>query len=308
MIFSEIYSAYYKVMAEVINRAIDHPLKKNELYEIIERHAFGESVLTIEKAIADEKWQLIHRDGSTPLVHRAGMPVTELQKRWLKAISMDPRMKLFGQEFPELADVEPLFTLEDYCVFDKYGDGDPYEDETYIQHFRLILEALKGKCPLKIFMKSRTGGVLHFVMTPEYLEYSEKDDKFRLIGSGRKYADTVNLARIVSCEKYEGSYTPKPQTRLQSGPQTVEFELIDERNALERVLLHFAHFEKEAEKLDDKTYRVRVTYEKDDETEVLIRILSFGPMVKVTGPDTFTELIKERLRKQKRWEGDRTCT
>ena len=193
-------------------------------------------------------------------------------------------------------------------IFDKYGDGDPYEDPQYIEHFRLILDAIKAKSPLRIFMKSRTGGVLHFVMTPKYLEYSEKDDKFRLIGSGRKYTDTVNLGRIVSCEKYTGAYTPKPATRGQSGPQTVTFELVDERNALERVLLHFAHFEKEAERMDEKRYKVSVTYEKDDETEVLIRILSFGPMVKVTGPDKFIELIKERLMKQRKWEGNRTCT
>ena len=88
---------------------------------------------------------------------------------------------------------------------------------------------------------------------------------------------------------------------------TVEFELVDERNALERVLMHFAHFEKRAEKLDEKKYRVSVTYEKEDETEILIRILSFGPMIKVTEPESFIDLIRERLRKQQKWE-DRTCT
>jgi len=31
-------------------------------------------------------------------------------------------------------------------------------------------------------------------------------------------------------------------------------------------------------------------------------------MVKVTGPDKFIELIKERLMKQMKWEGNRTCT
>ncbi len=311
MIFSELYSAYYKVMEKIIDSAIDHPLEKGELYHIIQKHAFGESVLAIEKAAAEEKWQLIHKDGTTPLEHKVSLPLTTLQKRWLKAISLDPRMKLFDVEFPELAelaDVEPLFTSDDYVIFDKYGDGDPYEDPEYVEHFRVILETIKTKHPLRIFMKSRTGGVLHFVMTPEYLEYSEKDDKFRLIGSGRKYTDTVNLARIVSCEKYTGEYTPKCITRAQTGPCTVTFELTDERNALERVLLHFAHFEKQAEKLDEKKYKVSVTYDKEDETEVLIRILSFGPMIKVTGPDQFIELIRERLRKQQKWEEDRTCT
>ncbi len=43
-------------------------------------------------------------------------------------------------------------------------------------------------------------------------------------------------------------------------------------------------------------------YDKDDETEMVIRILSFGPMIKVVQPEHFINLIKERLRKQKSWE------
>lgn len=73
----------------------------------------------------------------------------------------------------------------------------------------------------------------------------------------------------------------------------------DERNALERVLLHFAHFEKQAERIDETHYRVTVAYDSDDETELVIRVLSFGPMLKVTDPPRFVGLIKERLIEQK---------
>ena len=302
MIFSEIYSAYYNVMAKVLTAAVNHPLEKGELYEIIEKYAFGESVLTIEKAIKEEKWQLIKGDGTTPIDHAPTLPLTNLQKSWLKAISLDPRMKLFDCSFPGLDDVEPLFTPDDYYVFDKYADGDPYEDEMYIHHFRLVLHAVKEKKPLKITMRARTGGKISFVMEPDHMEYSEKDDKFRLIGTGRKYADTVNIARIVNCRLYEGDFIPHRNRRLDGGSQSIELELIDERNALERVLLHFAHFEKQAEKLDEKRYKVQITYDKEDETEVLIRVLSFGPMVKVIGPNSFIKLIKERLLGQIRCE------
>ena len=109
----------------------------------------------------------------------------------------------------------------------------------------------------------------------------------------------MNLARIISCAPYTKEYTPNPYTRMKGKKGTVEFELVDERNALERVLMHFAHFEKQAERIEDNRYLVKVTYNKDDETEMLIRILSFGPMIKVVGPDQFINLIKERLLKQK---------
>ena len=77
------------------------------------------------------------------------------------------------------------------------------------------------------------------------------------------------------------------------------FELIDERNALERVLMHFAHFEKQVEKVDEQKYQVTLYYDKEDETEILIRVLSFGPMLHVVKPVAFINLIKGRLSDQK---------
>ncbi|MBQ4100240.1 MAG: WYL domain-containing protein, partial [Oscillospiraceae bacterium] len=123
--------------------------------------------------------------------------LTLLQRRWLKAISLDPRMKLFEDEMTGLEDVEPLFTQEDFYVFYKYSDGDPYENADYIRNFRRILDAIRNKYPLELTTASRNGREVHLVVMPERLEYSEKDDKFRLIGSGRKGGDTINLGRII---------------------------------------------------------------------------------------------------------------
>ena len=47
---------------------------------------------------------------------------------------------------------------------------------------------------------------------------------------------------------------------------------------------------------------MEINYSKDDETELLIRILSFGPTVKVIEPESFVSLIKERLHNQKSCE------
>ena len=299
MIFSELYSAYYNTVAKILTAAVDHPLQKNELRTIIENNAFGESILSIAPALEEERWQLVHSDGTTAVRNIPSMPLTELQKRWLKAVSLDPRVRLFTDEFPELTDVEPLFSPEDFCVFDRYADGDPYGDETYIKNFRLILDAIRNRYPLSIDTTNRRGKITRLVLLPEYLEYSEKDDKFRLISSGNRYGTTVNLGRIVSCRPHDTPFNVNHGRTHKSKPRTVEFELTDKRNALERVLLHFAHFEKEAEKLEDDRYLVKIAYDKDDETEIVIRILSFGPMIKVTAPESFVDLIKERLIQQK---------
>lgn len=299
MIFSELYGVYYNTVAKVLKAAVARPLRKEELRTIIEQNAFGESILNIEPALNGERWQLLRPDGTTPIRHIPTMPLTLLEKRWLRAICMDPRIRLFGDELPDLPGVEPLFRPEDVIVFDRYADGDPYGDERYIRHFRLILDAIRKQYPLKMDVQNRKGSVTYLVMQPDHLEYSEKDDKFRLIGDGSRYGGTVNLGRIVSCKPYPKPFVPDPGKRRQKISRTVTFELSDQRNALERVLLHFAHFEKQAEKLADDRYRVTVTYEKEDETELVIRILSFGPMVRVTAPQHFVNLIKERLIRQK---------
>ena len=298
MVFSELYSAYYNAVAEILRKASDHPVSRREITEITQKAAFSESMLSIVPALTGGKWQVLREDGTAVLDHPPTMPLTMLQKRWIKAILLDPRIRLFEEEIPELPEVEPLFTPEDVTVVDRYADGDPYEDEHYRRHFRLILNALKLKYPLNIEYRTGKGRTARTVLMPERLEYSEKDDKFRLIGEDERRLGVINVGRIISMRPFAG-VLERPGHVKAAGKASVVFEVRDERNALERVLMHFAHFEKEAEKLDGEHYRVTVHYDRDDETEMVIRILSFGPLVRVTGPEDFVGLIRERLIRQK---------
>ncbi len=296
MIFSEIYSAYYNTVAKILKGILSGVLSDKDILKIISENAFSESVLTILPAIKEERWQIIGKDLSTPIRHIPTMPLTLLEKRWLKAVLEDPKIKLFGVNI-DLGDVKPLFTSGDYKVFDKYSDGDPFEDEEYIERFRLVLNAIKEKKPLVALMNNRSGNRIKVRFFPEYLEYSEKDDKFRVIAKGCRFSQ-FNLARFISCEYYEGNGPWNEKTR-EIKEKEVTLLIKDERKAMERVMLHFAHFEKSAEKIDDKNYRVKIKYLENDETEIVIRVLSFGPYVKVSEPSGFVDLIKERLNLQK---------
>ena len=80
----------------------------------------------------------------------------------------------------------------------------------------------------------------------------------------------------------------------------VDLELTDERNALQRAMLHFSDLQKETEKIDEKHYKIHMYYRRDDETEIVIRILAFGPMIRVTAPKQFIGLIRERIEKQEK--------
>lgn len=298
MIFSELYSAYYNTVAAIISRLLEGDVSERELQTIVTKKAFGESVLTVLPSLKSEKWQIMCSDMTTPIEHKPTMPLTLLQKQWLKAISLDPRFRLFGIELEGLDGVEPLFTPEDYYVYDKYSDGDPYEDGEYINEFRIILDAIRENKQIKIEMVNRKGREIFARILPNRLEYSAKDDKFRVIGSGNRFISVLNLARIKSCHIYAGERQSVEKLR-EPVHDTLTLKIVDERNALERVMLHFAHFQKQAEKIDSKSYLLKIKYSRDDEPEMVIRILSFGPLVEVIAPDSFREAIINKLKKQK---------
>ncbi|MBR2651155.1 MAG: WYL domain-containing protein [Clostridia bacterium] len=297
MIFNEIYSAYYNAVAKILKLLVNGNATEAQLRSAISESAFRESALTILPAIKGGRWQLVLGDLTTPIRNEPSMPISILERRWLKAISLDKRIRLFGIELSGLEDIEPLFGEEDYYVYDKYSDGDPYLDEDYIERFRIILDAIKRRAPLKIEMQSRKGNPVFRRCVPTRLEYSEKDDKFRVHTTGGSYGSVINLARITKCRPYLGERVFSVAERIPKSA-SVTLEITDERNAFERVMLHFAHFEKRAECIGERKYRLTVTYDRDDEAEMVIRILSFGPLVRVTEPERFVNLIKEKLKKQ----------
>ncbi|MDO4542983.1 MAG: WYL domain-containing protein [Clostridia bacterium] len=302
MIFNELYGTYYKTVESILCKAVSDGITKEDIRKIVEDTAFSESILTIEPSLTGGKWQLIKPNGEAVIKFPPTTPLTTLQKRWLKAIAQDPRIRLFEFDLEGLENVQPLYTSDEVYIFDRCWDGDPFEDETYIQTFRLILDAIKNRYPLSIDLRTHRGVPMHLDGLPKRLEYSKKDDKFRLILSKGWEENTVNLGRILSCKPLESELKERNTGPVSDKSKSVTLELFDERNTMERALLHFAHFEKEAQRFDNRRYRVRLKYQRDDETEVLIRILSFGPFIKVIEPESFVNLIKTRLKMQKSCE------
>ena len=300
MLFHEIYGSYFHVVAVVLAEASKNTLTDKRMTELVIAKAFAESTLSIPMALRHETWPLLDRDLHTVIQHTPSMPLTLLQKRWLKALLQDPRITLFAPDNTGLEDVEPLYQPDTFVLFDQYSDGDPYADENYIVCFRTVLQAIHERKMLRIRFRGHTGVRHSLACMPYRLEYSAKDDKFRLLAAGKRNTHIVNLARVRSCELLD-EYIPEDFRLPQLQTKELTMQLHDERNALERVLLHFSHFEKETRRLSDGSYQIKLYYDPDDETELLIRVLSFGPVLKVLAPTDFVNLLKERLSKQGRF-------
>ena len=300
--FREVYGTYYRVLERLLTQARGGELTRVEMERIIRAEGFAESILTIPEKLHHGHWPLLTADLKTPLKHRPGRPLTTLEKRWMKALLADPRIALFDPPTEGLEDVEPLYPADALLYYDRYLDGDPYDDPLYIANFRTILTALREKRRLHLEFADRNGLPHHWDCVPQRLEYSAKDDKFRLITGSTRTALSINVARITGCEALEVCTWAQVRTIRR---QTLVLELYDDRNALERVMLHFSHLEKETERIGENRYRLTLRYEQEDEPELLIRVLSFGPALKVISPSKFRKRVKDRIERQMGlWNGE----
>ena len=304
-IFSEVYGTYYNIVAKILGLAVSGGLTLEQLQRIVYKEGYEESALEFLPALQDGSWLLLTKDFKTPLKHKPTMPLTLLQKRWLKALLLDERVRLFftdaelAEEEKALQEVEPLYRPEQFVFFDRFVDGDDYKNTRYRENFQQIMQAIKQRVAIDASYRTNKDNVIVWTnLVPMTLEYSAKDDKFRLQGMAGARHVTLNLGKIITVELGEPLEKEPPQHAVPQ--EKLVLELVDERHTMMRALMHFSDLAKETEKLDDTHYLLTVYYDKSDETEMVYRVLSFGPTMKVKEPEGFVELVKERLTEQMR--------
>lgn len=313
MIFHEIYGRYYSVVAKILEEACKGTITKERLEELSFQKGFSESVMTIPSSLLDGKWALLDEDFGTPVKRPPELPLTMIQRRWLKTIISDKRIKLFMSDeainsLDEMLGNVPSLLPDDRDVlvyYDKYNDGDDYENPDYRDNFHKVLKSLRENKLLRVHFIGGKGKEGTYTIKPYQIEYSVKDDKFRVLS--KTHPLTVNIGRILDCEVVDDYHkrcrlnARASLSNEENKVQEVELYLTDDRNALERAMIHFSHFEKETERVDETHYRIFLKYCECDETELVIRILSFGPRLKAVAPSDFVAKIKERIDRQLRY-------
>lgn len=318
-LFSEIYGAYYRIAAKILEERSVTPARMNEL---IRKYGFRDSILFLPPKLdprSEENWGLLKlENGVFKAVTQNPPPkiVTALQKRWLKAILIDPKIRLFMDDTTiarldkRLEDVQPLYRSEHFHVADRFSDGDNYVSESYRSVFRTIVEAVRKQQIIDVTYRSRKGTVKQIMLLPVKIEYSHKNDKFRLYAVRKKSGVLsegciVNIGRILSAnntgivDDTEVSLNEIRSFRRCDEP--VEVHITSERNAMERFLMEFASYEKQTELDDDGCgCTVRIWYDKSDEAEMLIRLLSYGAALEVLSPPSMRHAAAARVHRQYR--------
>lgn len=317
-LFDKVYCCYYDVVRRILSEARLSPVSTKRMEEIARAYGYEESFLTIVPNLTDGVWPLLEKKGknmySSLLKNELKVPLTSLQKSWLKALLKDKRCRLFFSEdemsrlYEAFDHVEPLYCLEEFRYFDQHLDGDCYDSPAYQKHFQTILAAISEGRALIMAYESRQGRILAYEAAPYQLQYSVKNNKFRLcclaMYKGYFSEPTIlNLAKIKDCrissKKAPDSCSDFCFQPVRKAKEPVRLKISGERNSLERCMLHFANYEKHTE-YDEETgcFICSIFYDLADETELLIDILSFGPVVQVIGPDSFLRQIRQRVRRQ----------
>jgi len=307
MLFHEVYGSYYNTVAKILEKAVDGDLSSKEILNLVQRYAFAESWNGLTESLSNGDWPFLNENMGTELRRKPIMPLTTLQKRWLKTMLQDPRIRLFLEDgeiiLPE--EVVPLFDWKDIVYFDRYQDGDPYEDPQYIKIFRKLLTALRRDSWLEVTYRNRRGESVTEKAKPVYLEYSPRDDKFRIHCAGTAehiWPGTIqiNLARIIRCELIESG---EKAVLIPSERRMAELILTDRRGLLERFMRLFCYLEKKTVPLEDAgeiaCYRVELYYEPTDEGELIIRLLSMGNDIRILSPESLRQEIAARVQRQR---------
>ena len=311
-LFSEIYGCYYTVVSTILEKA-SAGITKEEIDEILNENAFYDSSFHMLPKLFSNEWDFIEKkeDKFYSKVDFSGFirPLTTLEKSWVKTLLSDRKIFLFLSKdevergLNSLRDIDPLFYEDDFHIFDQALDGDNYEDESYRSNFKIILNSCKTHTPLLIEYENSRMRSSKSIFIPWKICYSKKDDKFRVLcevikGNMQEKA-TLNISRIRKIERIDSPFSIKHLHMAEYKNDPIVLEIKEERNALERCMLQFASWKKQTE-YDEKTnkYYCKIFYDKQDETELLIRILGFGPVVKVLGPESFLKQIKKRISEQ----------
>lgn len=316
-IFSELYGTYFRIAAKLLENAATD---EKTVRDTVLRDGFRDSVLFLPQKLlpGEESWGLLSR-GSDGRLHRVtkNPPVkvlTKMQKMWLRSKLSDPRIRLFMDDDAisrmelRLADVPPVCAQDDIRYFDRFTDCDNFADPSYIANFRAALDAVKKHSIVRIEYSSAHGKSLCGSFVLLKMEYSPKNDKFRaycfLLHNDRiRRSGILNIGRIISISDTGRTFRDTVstdeffQSRKCCTPAVIR--VTPARNGVERFMMEFASYEKHTVRdLDSGEYTVELWYDAQDETELLVQLLSFGPVIEILGPDHLREQARQRVVKQ----------
>lgn len=350
-LFNELFSWYSIVLAnsvlsidgehtvdcnlkEELNRVLDYYTDeeqewvKNELYEYI-----------LESELVDGKGKVRFNVPKIDYLYDL-LPITKIEVRWLLSVLDDPLARVFLS--PEQINavrkclscapfkVEKL-QIDAINYFDRYNiEGRISKGKKHIAqkgrvnekdlfHIRALYRAIVNEQKVHIVYRNWEGKKRHATCAPVRIEYSRRDDVFRVwyvhVQNAESKIGIINIPRIVRVEELVGEcFDLKEQRKIldklyDKTMTSIQIEFYQGiKNLPDRILTEFSLWKKKCV-YDPLSYKFTMIlyYSALDEKEILIRLLSYGPYIRVIASEDNYILseIQDRIKKQREIIRDR---
>lgn len=316
-IFHEIYSNYFRIASEILSLP---EITENSINRIINSRGFRDTVLFLPAKFTSadgDGWKLLKKsdDRFVPVIRNKPVSVlTEIQKRWLKSKLDEPKINIFmdsdilAELRKRLETVPPLYSRRHFRYTDRFSDGDNFSAPDYQKNFRTVMNAVKSREILEITFSSKNDRKINGLYVPLKIQYSPKNDRFRLFvfrieENELSRSGVINIGRITEVRRtgsiWNEDISMEKYFSQRKCREPVTVCVSTGRNATERFFMEFAPYEKRTEiDLSSGKCLVKLWYDKQEETELLIRLLGFGSAVEIVAPPEFRKKAKERIDRQ----------
>ncbi|MBW6409058.1 WYL domain-containing protein [Clostridium weizhouense] len=327
-LFHEYKNKYFHLVFRILNLA-KNGLYKDEVIRLIEKEEYDEKIIgkdfkTFEGMLLNQYNKtdnfnfLEERDGKyySILNNKDSIPIkvrfSKLEKSWLNGMTKEPVVQaLLGKETLEkleagLAEVKA--GSNQVIEFTNKGKNDFDVDlEKLSKDFYTILEGIINEKPILYSNVDKNGNEYNNQLAlPIRIEYSLKDDKFRasLYSLEEKRSIMVNLHTLKEVKiaqnfnskvKKEDVIKNLKEKKYSKIPITIELE--DIRGAMERCFMSLSSFERNSRIISENKYEIDIYYYTFEEDEVIRKIMSLGPYVKVKSPSRVRDIVIDNIKK-----------
>lgn len=322
---NSIHSRYYKIITMLLELLQVRDISLEDVKVAISSLGFDETEPYLLPRLIDcnckDNYKLFINESNkihSRLKDPTYVKLSNIEYQWLKTASKDSRFRLFFRDDTYYKILHLLDEKEDLIndfIFenlDEYGNVDNFTDNTYITNFNTILYAIRDKKVLNISYINRRNKTTIGTYLPISLIYSMKENKFSL----RAYRTSAKsnkkcILSLNGIKSIEVMDIDVPQVGnisfITHKRKHVDIIISNNRNGFDRVFYQLATYERETE-YDEITgnCHMKLFYNSDYETELLITLISFGPIIKVIGPDKFLSQFRKRLQDQYDLIGNKT--
>lgn len=264
-----------------------------------------ENNLNLLKEENGKYYPIITEKGQAPLK----VKFTSLEKQWLKdLISNEKARTLLEKDIlnkleESLKDVKNL-SYGNIDITNNIISLENVEDKEFRKKFFVILKGIVEHRYIKYTNIDKNGKVYkNQKAIPVRIEYSLKDDKFRVsfysVAEKRPIMAVMDSLSEISLEEKIKEEVLRKDILTKIKDKYVDEPIIlqvkDERSAMERFFMSFSSYERYARVIEKDVYEIELYYYSFQKEEIIRKIISLGPYVKVKSPENIVETIMERI-------------